>query len=1037
MTEATEKPKILIVDDAPGNIHLLIAILADDYEIAVATDGQNALQATSECKPDLILLDIEMPELDGYAVCTRLKADPNTQEIPILFLTARDSGQDEAKGLMLGAIDYITKPFNPVVVTARVRNQVELKRRRDAMEQMAMDLRAAKEAAGKERDFTREVVNALPGTFYLINQEGRFQLWNRKLEELTGYTSEEIAVASPADFFQGEERATICERVQEVFTHGYAVAEASLVSKDGAAIPHYFVGQRIELDGVSYLIGMGLDISERKRMESALREAKKQAEAATKAKGEFLATMSHEIRTPMNAVMGLTDLALRTAVPPNTRDYLTKIAQASRSLLHIINDVLDFSKIESGRLQLESVDFLLRDLFDHLVDLFRYKASEKGIELILQVGSGCRYALTGDCLRLEQILMNLISNAIKFTEEGEIGVGVRLVEQQGDHTLLEFFVRDTGIGLSQAQIDTLFTPFVQADGSTTRKYGGTGLGLSICKRLVELMGGKIRVESTSGTGSVFRFTVLLSRRETEEQGDMMLPEDMHALQVLVVDDNSGVRHALQALLDVFGFLTTAIGSGQEALAAIQQGILTNNPYHLVLVDWLMPEMDGIETVRRILELNTQGASPGELLPKIILMTDCSREKEIEQRANAMGVRALLPKPINCSLLFDTVMELFRKEVTKVHRPGWESMDLTGVTKNIGGARVLLVEDNAINQLVAREMLENVGLVVTVVGDGLEATRMVMEAPFDLVLMDIQMPIMDGYTACRQIRGNPLYEQLPIIAMTAHAMDGDRQQCLDAGMVDHITKPIDRRHLYATLMAWIKPGDRPQVTTVPTANGILHTAGLGQVPAILPGIDVASGLDRLGDNHQVYRFLLLEFRKDFDKTAEKVRIALRGKRQNDIQSAQHLLHAIKGMAGNLSAQELFHASVAMEKAIRENRQADWPLLLDTFETALTQVVDAIGTMQPAENATPSVEMTPLIIEEIAPRLIALADAIQKHRADAVECCKTLQPLFNGTIVEQALKQVDASLENYKFKEAQDHLYALFNALDIPPPRVKKS
>ncbi|MBF0462831.1 MAG: response regulator [Magnetococcales bacterium] len=1037
MTEGMEKPKILIVDDAPGNIHLLIAILAADYEIAVATDGQNALQATAECKPDLILLDIEMPELDGYAVCARLKADPVTQEIPILFLTARDSGQDEAKGLLLGAIDYITKPFNPTVVTARVKNQVELKRRRDAMEQMATDLRVAKEAAAKERDFTREIVNALPGTFYLLNQEGRFQLWNKKLEEVTGYTPEEIAVASPADFFQGREQAAVAERLQEVFTQGYAVAEASVVAKDGTLTPHYFVGQRIDLDGVSYLIGMGLDISERKRMESALREAKEQAEAATKAKGEFLATMSHEIRTPMNAVMGLTDLALQTVVSPKTRDYLTKIAQASRSLLHIINDILDFSKMESGRLQLEHVDFLLRDLFDHLADLFRHKSTTKGIELILQAGSGYRYALTGDGLRLEQILMNLISNAIKFTEKGEVEVGVRLVAQQGARAVLAFFVRDTGIGLSQAQIDTLFAPFVQADGSTTRKYGGTGLGLSICRRLVELMGGTIGVESQPGVGSVFRFTVLLTCRATTEQDNMTLPEDMQALPVLVVDDNAVVRTALQTLLDVFGFATTTVGSGPEALAAIQQGWLANKPCQLALVDGLMPRMDGLETVRRMLELTAPDTTQETPLPKIILMTDGNREKGIAQQAKALGIRALLPKPIHCALLFDTIMELFSKGVSRVHRPDREVTDLACVTSQIGGARVLLVEDNAINQLVAREMLEQVGLVVTVAGDGLAATRMVLETPFDLVLMDIQMPLMDGYTACRQIRSNPLCAQLPIIAMTAHATNGDREHCLDAGMVDHITKPIDRKHLYATLLAWIKPGDRPPVPPVPTRHGLPHVAEPGQVPALLPGIDVANGLDRLGDNHQVYRFLLLEFRKNFAKTAEKVRLALREARQDDIQAAQYLIHAIKGMAGNLSARALFQAAVALEKAIKEDRRADWPLLLDTFAAALQQVVDAIGTLQPAADTTPSEHGRRLDIADIMPRLITLADAIQKHRADAVACCQTLEPLFKGTSVEHTWEQLDRSLDDYKFKEAQGHLDALCNALDIPLPWVRKS
>ncbi|MBF0462965.1 MAG: response regulator [Magnetococcales bacterium] len=301
---------------------------------------------------------------------------------------------------------------------------------------------------------------------------------------------------------------------------------------------------------------------------------------------------------------------------------------------------------------------------------------------------------------------------------------------------------------------------------------------------------------------------------------------------------------------------------------------------------------------------------------------------------------------------------------------------------------------------------------------------------------IQMPIMDGYTACRRIQSNPCFEQLPIIAMTAHAMGGDRQRCLEAGMVDHIAKPIDRRHLYATLMAWIQPGDRPQVTTVAVPNRMTGADG-SELPATLPGIDVAEGLDRLGNNHQVYRFLLLEFRKDFAKTAEEIRLALRGKRQDDLHAAQRLIHAIKGMSGNLSARALFRASVALEQAIKNNRQDDWPVLMDQFANTLQQVVDAIGTLQPAANEMSSVRMTPLNIEEIASHLSELANAIHKHRADAVNCCWALQPLLKGTTLEILLQNMEKSLESYLFGEAQGHMVVLCDALEIPVPQVRRA
>ncbi|MBF0462377.1 MAG: response regulator [Magnetococcales bacterium] len=890
----------------------------------------------------------------------------------------------------------------------------------------------------------QEITATLAEGLYVVDREGRITFINPAAMAMLGWREGELLGQSAHTLFHRSRAddspypSSACP-VHDVLSQCNVLNldEEWLCRRDGTCFLVSVVASPILREGAVHGAVVSFrDITQHKQIEDALRKAKEQAEAATMAKGEFLATMSHEIRTPINAVMGLTDLVLQTELSPKGRYYLTNVAIASRSLLRIINDILDFSKMDAGRLQLEAVDFLLRDVFDHQADLFRQKAAERGIELIIQVGMGCRYALTGDYLRLEQILMNLIGNAIKFTEEGEIEVGVRLVEQQGDHVLLEFFVRDTGIGLNHAQIDTLFAPFVQADGSTTRKYGGTGLGLSICKRLVELMGGTIWVESTLGVGSVFRFTVLLLRRETAEQDNLTLPADMRALRVLIVDDNSAARHSFREFLDAFGFLTTATGSGREALAAIQQGILEENPYQLVLVDWLMPEWDGIETVRRILAVTASDATQGEPPPKIVLLTACDREEEIKQRANDMDIQALIPKPVNCSLLFDTVMELFCQEVTKVYRPGRETIDLTRITEQIGGARVLLVEDNTINQLVAREILEGVGLVVTVAGDGLEATRMVRAAPFDLVLMDIQMPVMDGYTACRQIQSDPRFEHLPIVAMTAHAMGGDRQKCLEAGMVDHVTKPIDRRLLYAALMAWIKPVDQPRVTPVPVANSIPDTEESERLPAMLPGIDVANGLNRLGNNHRVYRSLLLAFRRDFDKTATQVRMALQGKRQGDVQSAQQWVHTIKGMSGNLSARGLFQASSILGQAIQENRQDNWPMLLDTFETALNQVVDAIGTLQPEESKRSSVAMAPLNFVAITPRLVALADAIQDHRADAVEYCQTLQPLLKGTIVEKELQQLETSLEGYTFKEAQNHLVSLCNALDISLPQEEK-
>ncbi|MEO5341662.1 MAG: response regulator [Magnetococcus sp. MYC-9] len=1029
MMGSTGRPKILLVDDSPIDLQFLIELLAVDYEVLAMTESPAILTTVATFRPDLIVLDIEMPEMDGFAVCAGLQDNPGTRRIPIIILTVRDSMEDELRGLSLGAVDYIVKPFHPDILLARIKNHLELNQL--ITEQQKPKLLIVDDAPNNihmlsqilKSDYDISVATDGEKALWVVSaNKPDLVLLDIEMPDMDGY---EVCARLKANLST--------RRIPVIFLTARDTDQDEAKGLQIGAIDYITKPFRPEV--VSARVRNHVMLKQHRDamdlMMGALKVSKESAEQANRAKGDFLATMSHEIRTPMNAIIGLTDLALEEALTPKVQDYLIKASNASRSLLRIINDILDFSKMEAGKLQLDPVDFLLRDVLDHLADLFRQKAAEQGVELIFQVGAECRYALTGDYLRLEQILMNLISNALKFTEEGEIEVGVRLLEQRHAEVTLEFFVRDTGIGLSRKQIETLFTPFVQADSSATRRHGGTGLGLSICKQLVEKMGGRIGVESTPGAGSVFRFTVQMPRREEAEQEDMVTPEDMCALRVLVVEDNPSTRRSLRAFLDSFNFVTTVAASGREALRKILQAIEEKRPYQLLLVDWLMPEWDGIETARRVLERNVQQDAPGTPPLKFILLTDYGREEEVKQRAAPLGIQAFLPKPINCSLLFDTVMEVFQRDVSKVYRPRRGVVDWTGVIERLSGARVLLVEDNAINQLVAQEVLEHAGVVVTTVGDGLAATRMVMEAPFDLVLMDIQMPVMDGFTASRQIRRQPRCKELPIIAMTAHAMEGDRQRCLEAGMNDHIAKPIDRKHLYATLMIWIKPGLRSRETTIPPSQKG-EGAGEPPVPAQLPGIDVADGLDRLGNNHRLYRLILLEFKRDFDKTADTVRTALQGKRQDDLLSARDRVHAVKGIAGNMAASRLFHASRELEQAIQTHQREEWPALLDHFATALQEVVDGIATLLTLEEQKPAEEACQPA-EEMAARLMALAEAIQGNETCSAKNCQSLRPLLRGEALEKMLNQVELSCENYDFPEAQRHLTLLCSALNIPLPR----
>ncbi|MBF0424100.1 MAG: response regulator, partial [Magnetococcales bacterium] len=569
------------------------------------------------------------------------------------------------------------------------------------------------------------------------------------------------------------------------------------------------------------------------KMSQDLGEQRRALEQATRAKSEFLANMSHEIRTPMNAVVGLTDLALQAdESTQKIHNYLTKISSSARSLLRIINDILDFSKIEAGRLDLEETPFLLRDVFDHIADLFRARVSEKNIELILCLTEECRYELIGDPLRLEQILLNLISNAIKFTENGEIEVRARAIRELPAHIGLEFSVRDTGTGMTPEQAAKIFTPFTQADSSTTRRYGGTGLGLSISMRLVEMMQGQIWLDSKLGEGSTFYFTAIFKRHSKTETNDMVPPAGMQSLRVLVVDDNATSRHALVNILTMFGFHTFGVTCGSDALIAMHQGVAAGTPWQLVLVDWFMPEMDGITTLHQIID-----AYAPEVRPRMILMIPFNRENEAKASLQDANV-AYLTKPANCSLLFDTIMELFGQDVAKVVKKSPGVLDTTGIVEKIGGAQILLVEDNAINRQVAEEILSNVGIAVEKAENGLLALEKLKSAAFDAVLMDIQMPVMDGYQATETIRTNPDFRKLPIIAMTAHAMAGDRERCLAAGMNDHVAKPIDRNILYATLVNWIRPrpGLGQMVAAVPARQPESDNKSC-ELPEKLPGIDM--------------------------------------------------------------------------------------------------------------------------------------------------------------------------------------------------------
>ena len=754
-----------------------------------------------------------------------------------------------------------------------------------------------------------------PASVVITDKNGTIEYVNPTFTEVTGYTAEEAAGKNPRILKSGDLPASLYKGLWETILSG-EVWRGDLINrrKDGTEFWESASISPIknEANEITHFVAVKQDITDRKKMEEALFQAKQAADDASRAKSDFLANMSHEIRTPMNAVIGMAHLALKTELTKKQRDYLNKIQSSARSLLGIINDILDFSKIEAGKLDIESVEFNLDEVMDNLANLITVKAQEKkGLEVLFDVAADVPRFLKGDSLRLGQILVNLGGNAVKFTETGEIVFSSELVSRDEEQVTLRFAVSDTGIGLTEEQMAKLFTSFSQADTSTTRKYGGTGLGLAISKKLVNLMGGEIWIESTYGKGTTFYFTAVFSIGEGKTKKVSLPAMDMRGMRVLVVDDNATSRRILRDLLESFSFKVSLAVSGEEGIDEIARAD-KDSPFELVIMDWKMPGMNGIEAAARI--KNHSGLSHK---PAIILVTAYGRE-EVLQEAENIGLDGFLLKPVSPSVLFDSVMQTFGKEVPDSTGEVKKEKGLVDGFKNLKGARVLLAEDNEINQQVAREILEEAGLIVTVVNNGQKAVEAVKAGTYDAVLMDIQMPVKDGYTASREIRKmDSEFRNVPVIAMTAHAMAGDAELSLAAGMNDHVTKPIDPDQLLAALQKWISPNmhrgaEEPAGVSGPKTSIRNTDPADEELPETLPGFDLEEGLKRLLGNRALYRKLLVGFATNYATAADDLRLELDNK---DWGLAQHRAHDIKGLAGNLAAKKLQYSAAEFEKLLK--------------------------------------------------------------------------------------------------------------------------
>lgn len=775
--------------------------------------------------------------------------------------------------------------------------------------------------------------------------------------------------------------------------------------------------QTIEYQNKPAYLGWNVDISNQKAVQNELTAAKSVAEDATRAKSDFLANMSHEIRTPMNAIIGMSHLVLQTDLNRKQRNYVEKVHRSGESLLGIINDILDFSKIEANKLNMESIEFRLEDVLDNLANVVGLNAEEKLLEVMFSIPNDLPTALIGDPLRLGQVLINIGNNAVKFTDKGEIVFAIDIKEQSSDSITLQFSIKDTGVGMSPEQQARLFASFSQADTSTTRKYGGTGLGLVISKKLTNLMGGDISVESELGKGSTFLFTAKFTKQERQISPRKSIVSELRDLRVLIVDDNKSSCEILAQMSASFGLRSDVTHSGHDALALLRAD--TKDPYTLVLMDWKMPDMDGIKAAKQI-----KSEPSLRNIPTVIMVTAYGKE-DASAAAKGVDIKDFLTKPVTPSNLFDSIMTCLGQGFSSLDKSSTREGATKSDLEKLRGANVLLVEDNEINQELAMELLIANGLNVTVANDGKEALNILESSSFDGVLMDCQMPIMDGYTATRELRKQAKFKELPIIAMTANAMAGDRDKVLDAGMNDHIPKPINVTEMFSTMAKWVhlsSPNNTSGNESMSKQNNA-ESVDLSQ----LIGIDTSQGLTICQDNKKLYVNLLIKFEAGYNDFAAQFEQSLQNE---DATAPARAAHSLKGVAGNIGATGVQKAAADLEDACNDETCSRDKLfaLLATVEETLASVMIGLASIKPVNDEL--YDNRTLDNNKLQTLLASLKELLQEDDADAIEIIEELQELPGLSLYKAQLKALMNAVNSYDFESALTELSILeqidFNA-----------